>query len=125
MKNSKEILVGDIVLLYNNDYPPADIMILVAGNPENECYVEASAVFGESSLKIKHAVKDTQLLLESSTIEESSSRLKSLNDDLHVLLPNPNFKRFYGRLKLKASPKSTKVNINNIIFRGMKISNTA
>ncbi|OMJ90724.1 hypothetical protein SteCoe_6900 [Stentor coeruleus] len=124
LKISKDIKVGDIILIYNNESPPADIMILASSNADHECYVETSTYMGESSLKIKHAVKETQLILDALEIDEATSRLKNLHEDLHVSLPNANYKAFKGKLKLRVSPKSTNINVDNVIYRGTKINNT-
>lgn len=124
LKFSKEIVVGDILLIYNNENPPADVMILASGNADHECYIEASTLLGESSLKIKHAVKETQLILDSNEIDEAASRLKSLREDLHVSLPNSDYKSFKGKLKLRISPKSTSVGFDNVILRGTRVTNT-
>ncbi|OMJ86356.1 hypothetical protein SteCoe_12144 [Stentor coeruleus] len=124
LKFSKDILVGDIILIYNNETPPADIMIIASGNVDHEVYVEASTFLGESSLKIKYAIKEIQLIFDSLDIDEAALRLKCLNEDLHVSLPDADYKSFKGKLKLKISPKSTKVSLDNVIYRGTKITNT-
>ena len=124
MKLSKDIQVGDLLLIYDEDYSPADVLIVASGNQGHECYVEASAIYGEASLRIKHAVKETQMTFDTIDLEEACLRMKLLNEDLFVCLPNPDFRNFSGRLKMHLWPKSSKVEMPNVILRGMKITHT-
>lgn len=49
----KDVRVGDIVRLKNNDYIPADILVLSTSEPDCMCYVETKNLDGETNLKIK------------------------------------------------------------------------
>lgn len=124
IKKSKDILVGDIILMYDNEYPPADILILASGNIDHEVYVETTALFGESTLNVKYCVKDLLLIFDSMNIEEATAKLKDLNEELHVSDPNSDLNNFYGKIKLRIYPRSSKIGIDNLILKGMKISNT-
>ena len=121
---SKNILVGDIVLLKNNEISPADMVILCAGNEERECYADVSAVIGESNLKLKHPVKEIQNILDTIDLSVASHGLANINAELLVNLPNKSFKQFNGKLKLPISPKASALDINHLLLRGMKINHT-
>ena len=125
LKLSKEIQVGDLILLYDEEYSPADVLILASGNQAHECYVEASAIYGEASLKIKHAVKETQMTFDTTDLQEACLHVKLLNEDLFVCLPNPDFRHLTGWVKMRLSPKNSKIDMQNAILRGMKLTHTA
>ena len=123
-KQCKDILVGDIILLENNETSPADLVILSVGNEEHECYADVSLVIGESNLKVKHPIKEVQSKLESLDCAIAGSSLSMLKLEIEVNLPNKSFKQFSGRAKLTQSPKAAKLDIDNLLLRGMRITNT-
>jgi phospholipid-transporting ATPase len=123
-KESKNILVGDIVLLNNNQVAPADMLVLCVGNEEHECYADVSAVIGESNLKVKHPVKEVQNKFESIDVDEASINLTLLNDDLMVIAPNKSFRHFNGKVRLALSPTASNVDSDNLLLCGMRITNT-
>ncbi|XP_078156330.1 phospholipid-transporting ATPase 2-like [Carex rostrata] len=50
---AQEIRVGDIVWLQENNEVPCDLVLLGTSNPQGICYVETSALDGETDLKIR------------------------------------------------------------------------
>lgn len=123
-KECEDILVGDIVILENNEIAPADMLILSVGNEEHECYADVSAVIGESNLKVKHPIKEIQSKIDSLVLDEASASLNLLNDDLIVNPPNKYFRHFHGKVKLSMSPRATTLDSDYLLLRGMKITNT-
>ncbi|KAI9218609.1 hypothetical protein BC828DRAFT_388135 [Blastocladiella britannica] len=55
----KDVHVGDLVLLRNNDNIPADIVILSTSELDNMCYVETKSLDGETNLKIRRGPAET------------------------------------------------------------------
>jgi phospholipid-translocating ATPase len=49
----KDIRVGDIIYVQNNDALPADIIVLSTSETDNLCYVETKNLDGETNLKLK------------------------------------------------------------------------
>jgi magnesium-transporting ATPase (P-type) len=50
----KELAVGDVILIRNDDEVPADVAVLACGGIQGPiCYVETAAIDGETNLKIK------------------------------------------------------------------------
>lgn len=54
-----EIIVSDIIALKNNDYIPADMVILSCNNDSGACFIETASLDGEKALKIKISVIET------------------------------------------------------------------
>jgi phospholipid-transporting ATPase len=57
-KQWKEIRVGDIVKCLNNEFFPADLVILNSSGRKGICYIETKNLDGETNLKHKLANKD-------------------------------------------------------------------
>ncbi|KAL2919206.1 hypothetical protein HK105_201481 [Polyrhizophydium stewartii] len=55
----KDLRVGDVILLRNNDQIPCDIVVLATSEPGGLCYVETKNLDGETNLKIRKAVDDS------------------------------------------------------------------
>lgn len=49
--------MGDILKLQENEYLPADIVVVSSTGPEGLCYVETKNLDGETNLKHKVAPK--------------------------------------------------------------------
>ena len=57
---SQTLRHGEIILLYENNNIPADMILIDSGFREGICYVETSSLDGEKTLKLKVANKYTQ-----------------------------------------------------------------
>lgn len=53
----KEICVGDILVLHNNDEIPADVIILSSSDTSGVVYIETANIDGETNLKLKNSAK--------------------------------------------------------------------
>jgi len=51
----RNIKVGDIVRIYNNQEMPADLVLLTSSESFGSAYIETSNIDGESNLKVKYA----------------------------------------------------------------------
>ena len=124
LSEAGKIKVGSVVLVLNNEILPCDMLVLASGNAEHECYMESTNIYGEFSLKIKHAIKELQIIFDSVDLDEAALKLKNLNEELFVPLPNDNFKSFKGYLKLRVYSRKTHLGIENFILRGSRLTNT-
>ncbi|EEB06682.1 phospholipid-transporting ATPase [Schizosaccharomyces japonicus yFS275] len=65
----KDIKVGDIVRVRNDEAIPADILLLSSERSDGTCYVETKNLDGETNLKDKHALQSTKGCLKASDFE--------------------------------------------------------
>ncbi|OMJ91182.1 hypothetical protein SteCoe_6354 [Stentor coeruleus] len=121
-KLASEILVGDILLILECEAVPADMLLLCVGR-QKECFANTFAVLGERNLQVKKPVKDTQAILGGNDLDETSANLKRLNGNI-IVRNMCRSEGFNGKMKLRLSPKATKLQSENLIIRGTIVSNT-
>lgn len=90
----KDIQVGNIVRVLDNEEFPADLVMLYSSNPDGNCYIETKNLDGETNLKIKQ----TESILNHFSMDEL--KLSTLSGILHTRLPNENIFEFDATIKL-------------------------
>lgn len=91
----KDVRVGDLVYLTNNQMMPADILILSTSEPDSACYVETKNLDGETNLKVKRGPQETAWI-------QSVDDAAEFRGHFEVELPSSNLYSFFGRLVLPA-----------------------
>ncbi|RLV95122.1 Phospholipid-transporting ATPase DNF1 [Spathaspora sp. JA1] len=119
----KDVKVGDILRIYNNDEIPADVVILATSDDDNCCYVETKNLDGETNLKVKQAMKY-------SSIEQKINKADDLiNHSFQVDSegPHANLYTYQGNLKYDSNgveDSQEPITINNLLLRGCSLRNT-
>ncbi|KZV75965.1 aminophospholipid-transporting P-type ATPase [Peniophora sp. CONT] len=116
----RDIQVGEVVRLENDDFIPADVLLLASSEPEGFCYIETSNLDGETNLKIKQASPQTSSL--------TAPRLvNALRGNLRSEQPNNSLYTYEGTLDLVASnggAKQVPLGPDQMLLRGAQIRNT-
>ncbi|CAG9325165.1 unnamed protein product [Blepharisma stoltei] len=120
---SENICVGDIILLNENDYAPADILIICIGENEKECYVEKSGFIGGTDIKVKKPIKDVQRLFDTIDIDEASTILGRINGKIKI--PDSSSKDIKGTFKMSINPDHTEISSENFIQQWSYIIETS
>ncbi|CAG8497060.1 14530_t:CDS:2 [Acaulospora morrowiae] len=123
----KDVRVGDFIKLYNDDFIPADILILSTSEPNSLCYVETKNLDGETNLKIRTGISEIDYLTTPKDCtsvhfyvdsEQPTTSLFSYNAT--VVFPHGLPNRSGARRGLKKIP----VNLNSMLLRGCVLKNT-
>ncbi|KAI3404902.2 DNF1 [Candida oxycetoniae] len=117
----KDVKVGDVLRIYNNEEIPADVAILATSDDDNCCFVETKNLDGETNLKVKQSLK------------YSSDKLKRADDlvdksfEIDSEGPHANLYSYEGNLKYTSrggQEVQEPVTINNLLLRGCTLRNT-
>lgn len=123
----KDVRVGDILLVRNNDSIPADLIVLATSDPQGICYVETKNLDGETNLKIRQAPAKTAWI-------QNAEQAASLNAVVQVEQPSTRLYTFSGKMVLPVvSQTASTVDVDaeaipltndNLLLRGCQIRNT-
>eukprot|EP01132_Coremiostelium_polycephalum_P007601 gene7601-9346_t len=112
---SKDIKVGHIIKIKNNQSFPADIIVLSSSLEDGICYIETSQLDGETNLKLFKAISATSSL--------SEDQIPSIKAKVECELPNNNLYKFKGKLTL-GSNDTHSLSEKQLMLRGAKLRNT-
>ncbi|CAJ0863299.1 14311_t:CDS:2 [Entrophospora sp. SA101] len=113
----KNLKVGDFVSVKAQEWIPADILLLHSKGENGICYVETSALDGETNLKQRQALKATNSLLSSpESLANFKAKVKTEN-------PNQDLYNFDGSIELPDGSTHPLTN-NQILLRGTILRNT-
>ncbi|KAF0699074.1 Aste57867_10347 [Aphanomyces stellatus] len=122
----KDITVGDLVQLKDNEVAPADIVVLatdgqmaVAGF--GVCYIETKSLDGEANLKLREALLQSRFEVPESQFGAAMRGLKFENDP-----PSADIHNHHGAAHCFTNEEVTTIPIgaNHTVWRGCKIRNT-
>lgn len=111
------VKVGDILMVYKDEYFSADMVLLASSEPNGICYVETKNLDGETNMKHKLSHKDTNSFM---SIE---SNLDGLSYSLTCEGPNSRIYLFNGVLTYRGS--SVPLTNEQFLLRGCSMRNTA
>ncbi|ODV86406.1 hypothetical protein CANARDRAFT_196601 [[Candida] arabinofermentans NRRL YB-2248] len=122
----KDISVGDIIRVRNNEEIPADAVILASSDPEGACYVETKNLDGETNLKNKVSIHCGQGLKHANDFERVQMAIETE-------APNLNLYKFRGVIKYRGFESENDIEgkemmepatYENILLRGTTLRNT-
>ncbi|XP_005107403.2 phospholipid-transporting ATPase ID [Aplysia californica] len=111
-----KVKVGDIILLKNNDYISADLLLLSTSEPHSLCYIETAELDGETNLKVRQALEET------AEMGEDLHKLAAFDAEIVSEPPNNRLSKFEGKMMWKS--KTFAIDNEKILLRGCILRNT-
>ncbi|KAG9307740.1 hypothetical protein G9A89_023305 [Geosiphon pyriformis] len=116
-KKWKELKVGDYVRVQAQEWIPADFLLLHSGGEDGICYVETAALDGETNLKQKQALPQTNNILA------TPEALANFRATINTENPNQDLYNFDGSIELPDGSNSP-LTTNQVLLRGTILRNT-
>lgn len=113
-----EIRVGDVIKVQQDEFFPADMILLRSSEKGGVAYIETKSLDGETNLKLKCVHKELGFLKELS--DESLRKLRARAD---YEKPNPYLYNFIGSIENLEKQKIPLDN-NHFLLRGCSLKNT-
>ncbi|XP_066145545.1 phospholipid-transporting ATPase VD isoform X1 [Euwallacea fornicatus] len=112
----KDVRVGDLIHLSNNEVVPADILVLRSSDPSGLCYIDTGHLDGETNLKQRQVARG--FLEKQHCFEPSKFR-----SNIEVEAPSTKIYRFHGSI-VHPSQKRVPVGTENLLLRECLLKNT-
>ncbi|PVH35145.1 hypothetical protein PAHAL_7G112100 [Panicum hallii] len=109
---AQEIHVGDIVWLHENDEIPCDLVLIGTSDPQGTCYVETSALDGETDLKTR-IVPSISANLSVELLEKVKGVVECPNPDNDIRRFDANMRLFLPTIDNEKCP----LTVNNTLLQ--------
>lgn len=113
----KNLAVGDIVKVLNNNFFPADLVQLSSSEPQGISFIETSNLDGETNLKIRQGIPETSRIVEVKDLVQLQGTIESEPPNRHLYEYNGNFKELNKQV-LPLGP-------DQLLLRGAMLRNTS
>ncbi|KAJ1613484.1 P-type ATPase [Cryptosporidium canis] len=132
---SRELKVGDIVILRNHETIPADIVLLSTSSENGDVFIDTSSLDGESNLKRRFSHKESTRIL-GNNIQDVIKRARYLEGLIECSPPGKDLHNFDGTAIIRLPPISEglvtqgntitqfPINLDNIVLRGCILRST-
>ncbi|EEA06994.1 phospholipid-translocating P-type ATPase, flippase family protein [Cryptosporidium muris RN66] len=132
---SRDLKVGDIVLIRNHEIVPADVVLLTSSSDSGEVFLDTSSLDGESNLKRRFSHKSSSTIL-GFNIETAVKRACMLEGLIECSQPGKDLHIFDGTAIIRLPPSAIEsinyshktvqfpINLDNLILRGCILRST-
>eukprot|EP00736_Rhodelphis_marinus_P013787 Rmarinus@m.20920 len=111
----EEVVPGDFVRLNDGEFLPCDLVCLSSSDAEGCAFVETAGLDGETNLKIRQVVEQTQHM-------KTPDEFLAMTGEIACEGPNNKLYKFDGTLTDGGSV--TPLTLNNVMLRGCVLKNT-
>nr|CAD7407488.1 unnamed protein product [Timema cristinae] len=112
----KDVKVGDLIHLSNNEFIPADVLVLRSSDPHGLCYIDTCNLDGETNLKQRQVPRG---FIEKQDVFQPS-KFKSV---VEVDQPTTKIYRFHGSI-IHPTGERRPVGTENLLLRECVLKNT-
>ncbi|AET39401.1 aminophospholipid-translocating P4-type ATPase NEO1 Ecym_4340 [Eremothecium cymbalariae DBVPG len=110
---SKDLKVGDLVLLHKDSRIPADVVLLQSSEPSGETFIKTDQLDGETDWKLRLAPSLTQTLSQDDLLNRINITASAPERSIH---------RFTGRVSYKGS--SSPLSVDNTLWANTVLAST-
>ncbi|XP_064118289.1 phospholipid-transporting ATPase ID-like [Macrobrachium nipponense] len=111
-----KVEAGDVIRMENNQFVAADILLLSTSEPNGLCYIETSELDGETNLKCKQCLPETE------SLGQDDARIGAFRGEIRCEPPNNQLNKFEGVLNWEGKQHS--LDNDKILLRGCILRNT-
>ncbi|XP_044578260.1 probable phospholipid-transporting ATPase IA isoform X4 [Cotesia glomerata] len=112
----RNVAVGDVVKVHNNNFFPADLILLSSSEPQGMSFIETANLDGETNLKIRQAHLETANLID-------TAELMNFHSNIQCEPPNRHLYEFNGVLR-EINKQSVPLGPDQLLLRGAILRNT-
>ncbi|KAL5481606.1 hypothetical protein EMCRGX_G021801 [Ephydatia muelleri] len=112
----KEVRVGDVIKLRNDEFVTADLLLLSSSEPNSLVFIETAELDGETNLKVRQALPVTDKL------GANEDQLSTFNGHIKCESPNNRLHKFVGTLQW--NDETYPLDNEKILLRGCRLRNT-
>ena len=129
-KKWSDIKIGNMIKVKKDEIIPADLLVLCSSNKDSAFYLQTANLDGESNLKQRETLIDTQKIFYKNKIKEDNYLEKLFkpykegeeNSYIEVEQPNKNIYEINGKIYFDSKPIF--FDVNNTAIRGAILKNT-
>jgi magnesium-transporting ATPase (P-type) len=126
------VIVGDFVLLENNERIPADMIVIGTSSEDGRCYMETSTLDGEKNLKPREAIKKEYGYMAKIKFEEGKVDMVDVDIHMRVKTRKPSYVlyefdghiEFYDKDAVLHHDNPVVIEAKNLLLKGAKLKNT-
>ncbi|XP_069187233.1 phospholipid-transporting ATPase ID isoform X2 [Procambarus clarkii] len=111
-----KVVVGDVIRMENDQFVAADVLLLSTSEPNGLCYIETSELDGETNLKCKQCLPETE------DLGQDTSLIGAFQGEIRCEPPNNQLNKFDGTLHWEGNMHS--LDNDKILLRGCILRNT-
>jgi phospholipid-translocating ATPase len=114
---SRDVHVGDIMMLRANDEVPADLVILSSSDPKGNCFIQTTNLDGESNLKVRSALPATAGLV-------TEGALGAFRGSVECAPPNEHIYKFDSQLRTGPGAPVQALSSSQLLLQATHLRNT-
>ncbi|XP_042229397.1 phospholipid-transporting ATPase ID-like isoform X3 [Homarus americanus] len=111
-----KVVVGDVIRMENDQFVAADVLLISTSEPNGLCYIETSELDGETNLKCKQCLPETE------DLGQDDSLIGVFRGEIRCEPPNNQLNKFDGALHWEGNIHP--LDNDKILLRGCILRNT-
>jgi phospholipid-transporting ATPase len=121
-KSWQEIKLGDIVKIRENEFIPADMVIINTSEPNGICYIETKNLDGETNLKFKQSSAE---IIRHVSIPSETTDLLKFSGRIDCKPPNEYIYEFSGLFQCDIDNDEISIDKISFLLRGCSLKQTS